>query len=697
MRAIIIAADGPTTVDAGAQRRPAAMLPLLDRPFVQHVVEFLVTNGITRIDFVLSHMPEKIESWFGEGDRWGATFNYHLTQRPDRPYKNLKAITIDDADMPILLVHGDRLPMDEEVCRCPALGDALPKTFVWREGGRLQGTGWAWVLPAFFKDIPADLGVEEFEELSVKRAKVEGHLVEVPPPLSARTYPDLLESHRRVFRKEATGLLTTGREVEPGIWISRNVGLPSSVKLTPPVYLGADSRIGQGVALGPNVVVGEGSLLDRCCTVRDSLIFAGSYVGESLELADLIVDRNRVVNIRLGVDCPVFEDFIIGSMEARPVCDWFAGVFSRVVAAGLLAIGWPILLLTAAYLKIRRTGPVLRKKEFIRLPASHNPTMWAICRQWSFSIDAKHTANGERRYGLLGYLLLDFLPALVNIVKGELHFVGVRPRNAGQLEQLPGDWRELTLRSKAGLITEAFVRFGRRPSEDEMYSAEAFYTVRTSVRYDLKLMAGWLGRILFGAADADSAVATDRPANAGKRVEPDVSACGIAWPEANDGSVIATLETTSDFGSLERIRAFVGQVCREELRPLLDEEDVYKAVVAVHEAATNVMRHAYHGSTDGAMRFEAAVEDGRLTFRIFHWGDGFDPRCAEEPRLDVPQTGGFGLYIISRWVDDTRYFQNGKGAQCVALTINLLGGLDRGSSNRENFKRDDHRVAVREN
>ncbi len=682
MRAIIIATGEPTAADAVSLRCPTAMLPLLDRPFVQHVVEFLVARGITRVDFVLSHLPEKVESWFGQGDRWGITFNYHLVRHPDHICRLLKAIVPDSADVPILLADGDRLPLDEAICQCPMQDDAMPTTFIWRQSGDCQpdgppqGTGWSWVLPGLFEDVPADMDMEQLYSLCIDRAQVDGRLVEVQQPLSAETYPRLLESHRRVFRGEASGLLMTGREVEPGIWISRNVSLPSSVRLTPPVYLGSNARIGQGVTLGPNVVIGEGSVLDRHCTVRNSLVLPGSFIGESLELADLIVDRNRVVDTRLGIDCPVSEHFIVGSMEGRPVHDWLAGVFSRAVAIGMLVVTWPVLLLTAAYLKIRRAGPVLRGRRFVRLPALSNPAAWTICRRWSFLARPGKGRPGLLSVGLQGVsllsdLLLDFLPSLVNIAKGELHFVGVRPRDLRQLEQLPRDWRELVLRSKAGLITEAFVRFGKSPSDDDLYSAEAFYAVRAGIRYDLKLLAGWFGRVAFGV------------------------------PRADGGSFSATLETTSDIGSLERIRAFVGRMCREELWPPMDEEDTYKVVVAVQEVVTNVMRHAYHGSADGTIKCEAKAGQGQLTIKILHQGDGLDPRGFDSNRARTqqfakPREGGFGLYIISQYVDDVLYSCDGKGTHCVTLTINLSGGLSRGSSNREDRRRDDHRVAVRE-
>ena len=71
MRAIVIATGEAPDMTGLSERYPAPMLPLVDRPFIQHVVEILVDQGVTVFDFVLSHQPEKIEEVLGDGTRWG--------------------------------------------------------------------------------------------------------------------------------------------------------------------------------------------------------------------------------------------------------------------------------------------------------------------------------------------------------------------------------------------------------------------------------------------------------------------------------------------------------------------------------------------------------------------------------------------------------------------------------------------------
>ena len=55
--------------------RPGALLNLVDRPFLQHVVEYLVGAGLVDIDFVVDQpRVAEFEQMLGDGTRWGSRF-----------------------------------------------------------------------------------------------------------------------------------------------------------------------------------------------------------------------------------------------------------------------------------------------------------------------------------------------------------------------------------------------------------------------------------------------------------------------------------------------------------------------------------------------------------------------------------------------------------------------------------------------
>jgi len=62
MTAILIATQKWLQMQRLGERYPSALLPLMDRPFIQHIIETLVSRGCSRFEVVLSHRPEKIEA-----------------------------------------------------------------------------------------------------------------------------------------------------------------------------------------------------------------------------------------------------------------------------------------------------------------------------------------------------------------------------------------------------------------------------------------------------------------------------------------------------------------------------------------------------------------------------------------------------------------------------------------------------------
>lgn len=507
MRAIVMATGQVRSASFMEERDCTPLFPLVDRPFIQHVVESLQGQGVTVFDFILHHLPEQFERLLGDGTRWNSTFRFHLAHDLEQPYTLLKTICSDDNDEPILLVHADRLlavPMLQD-------GSAPPvsslRMFCWRNPEAtdateaLQWTGWAWLpcpVLATLSGAPDERTLAAHLMTLACGTVSNAALIEVPKPLSVQSYNDLLTAHHLVLNKEFTGLLATGREVEPGIWLSRNVSLHPTVRLVPPVYIGENCRIGKGTQIGPAAVIGKNCVLDDGCTVEHSLVFPESYVGEGLELTDVIADRNRLINVRFDAAVHIEDDFILGNLADKHLQRWLSRTVSQTLALFLLICTWPVLALTALWLKLRRPGPVLYTQTVVRLPVPAHAAHWHTCSLWRF---APAVVTGppmqEGLVSRLRYVLLYALPALVNIARGELRFVGVTPRTQEAIMALPPDWRALYLRAKAGFITEAQVRYATAPSEDELYTAEACYSVMASLWYDVQLFCAYWARLCY--------------------------------------------------------------------------------------------------------------------------------------------------------------------------------------------------------
>ena len=217
MLAVIIAAGHSDDPAAANDRLPMPLFPLIDRPFLQHVVEALVRLEVVRFDFILSRRPEQFEQFLGDGKRWGVRVVYHLARDPARPYRPLRTLDFGaEAGEAFLLGHADRLPP-----LTPALlknGGAHPGPLLYysREGAppdavrARQWTGWALLRPKHLEDLPADAAEDELTAYLADILSREGAWCEIDRPLPMRTFRDMLEAHRAVLDNEFPGLADGG-------------------------------------------------------------------------------------------------------------------------------------------------------------------------------------------------------------------------------------------------------------------------------------------------------------------------------------------------------------------------------------------------------------------------------------------------------------------------------------------------------
>ena len=501
MIALIIAPGVNPGLETLNKHYPGPLLPLVDRPFIQHTVEFLIQEGITQFEFVLSHLPEKMEDLLGDGSRWGSNFRFHLAQDPLLPYETLKSIEFNPDEF-ILLAHGDRLPQIDlkKTIQDSKINPSVPTFWFGPSDSETRNTGWtgwAWIPGKYFQNLSSRLDERSLETHLLSQANGKEIRLDAEKQLGVQTFEQLLTSHRTLLDKDFPNLTFKSREVENGIWLSRNVSLHPTTRLIPPVYINEDCRIGSGVKLGPHATIGSGSVLDSGCFVENAAIFPNTYVGDGLELTDVLVDKNRLINIRHNTFVSISENFILGGVSASDLGFRFRTAVSQVTAVILLLLLWPLLLVMPPLLKLFRRGPAIFKKQAIRLPTESDDAFWHTFNFRSFAPhDTSLVGKSDKsKHGALRHFFLYFVPALLLVARGNLHFVGVQPRSREEIEALDSDWQELYLKSKAGIITEAYINYGDHPTEDEIYTSEVFYATTTGLGHDFKLFMTYVRRM----------------------------------------------------------------------------------------------------------------------------------------------------------------------------------------------------------
>ena len=79
-----------------------------------------------------------------------------------------------------------------------------------------------------------------------------------------------------------------------------------------------------------------------------------------------------------------------------------------------------------------------------------------------------------------------------------------------------------------------------------------------------------------------------------------------------------------------------------------------RLVLAVHEAACNVIRHAYRDDGEGAIRVSLTRQRGNLRFSLRDFAPPVDPRRVRPRDLSECRPGGLGINFIDDTMDSWR-------------------------------------------
>ena len=115
-----------------------------------------------------------------------------------------------------------------------------------------------------------------------------------------------------------------------------------------------------------------------------------------------------------------------------------------------------------------------------------------------------------------------------------------------------------------------------------------------------------------------------------------------------------TLREHKDFSvessSLKEIRNFAREVLSKDLMFENSKDDV---VLALAEAAQNIVKHAYNGQLTGdKMRVEISFDGKQLIIELFDKGSPAIPENIKPRKLDDIKAGGLGTFFIGQIMDE---------------------------------------------
>lgn len=128
-------------------------------------------------------------------------------------------------------------------------------------------------------------------------------------------------------------------------------------------------------------------------------------------------------------------------------------------------------------------------------------------------------------------------------------------------------------------------------------------------------------------------------------------------------SVTYSLTVNSQFERLAEIADFIADAA---CACGLNDEQTYDVQMAVDEACTNIIEHAYRGKPDGTIHLTCRKCGNEFIVTIQDFGKPFDPRQVQTPRTRAPlserRIGGLGLFFMHQLMDRVEFdFVSGQG------------------------------------
>jgi len=121
------------------------------------------------------------------------------------------------------------------------------------------------------------------------------------------------------------------------------------------------------------------------------------------------------------------------------------------------------------------------------------------------------------------------------------------------------------------------------------------------------------------------------------------------------------LKIQADENNLHEIRDFISDICS---RIGFSQRETNNTKLAVDEACTNIIKHAYEGES-GEIEVRVEAEPGRIDINLFDRGQSFEWSDIEDPDLDeyvkMGKKGGLGIYLMNQLMDTLDYSASPSG------------------------------------
>ncbi len=336
LKAVILAAGEGRRCRPLTQTRSKVMLPVGNRPFMEHVINALAENSIHDLYIVVGYQKERVMDYFEDGIDFGVNITY-LEQNELLGTAHALGKAEEYIDEPFLVVNGDNLIDSRAVSELiAARGDNVilaalrrhsgdygvlmveqerVKAIVEKPGRPCSGilnTGAYKFSPEIFEAIHntplSERGSYELTE-TISLMIAEGK--EIVPLISKGVWADaifawdLLHANAMALGlkdMKIEGEVEEGAKIKGPVEVGEGSIIRSGSYLVGPVSIGEDCDIGPDVVILPSTSIGDSTRIGPHSEVRNSIIMNDARIGSAAIVSDSVVGASSILGDQMMVE-----------------------------------------------------------------------------------------------------------------------------------------------------------------------------------------------------------------------------------------------------------------------------------------------------------------------------------------------------------------------------------------------------------
>jgi mannose-1-phosphate guanylyltransferase/phosphomannomutase len=323
VKAVIMAGGEGTRLRPLTSNQPKPMLPMANRPMMEHVVLLLRQHGFTEIVVTVAFMANAVRSYFGDGSELGVRMVYATEETPLGTAGSVLNAR-DELDERFLVISGDVLTdidlaavvrFHEEKGALATLAlHSVPDPLefgivITNEDGSVErflekptwgqvfsdtiNTGIYVLEPEIFDFIPAegasDFSGDVFPAVLAAGRPIYGFVSEGYWE-DVGTTEAYLKAHNDILdRKVAVEM--DGFPLRPGVWLGKGSTLDPEATVEGPALIGDNCSVAAGAVLGQYTTLGDNVRVAESAEVRHSMVGDNCYIGAGARVEGSAVGR----------------------------------------------------------------------------------------------------------------------------------------------------------------------------------------------------------------------------------------------------------------------------------------------------------------------------------------------------------------------------------------------------------------------